>query len=101
MNDLPVLKDDAEVITADYLAEDQHSTNHRKPAHTRDGQGHPCALPAFWEMFPIADQQEGRERRQLPEDQQKQNVIAQDNANHRALEKQQVGEELAHIVITA
>ena len=50
-------------------------------------------------MFPIADQQEGRQRCQFPEHQQQQDVVGQNDAHHRALEQQKIGEELTHIVI--
>jgi hypothetical protein len=45
-----------------------------------------------------ADQQEGRQARQLPEDQQQQDIIRQDDAQHRPLEQQQVGEKPPHRV---
>ena len=92
-------QDHAEVIASRDLAQDQHSTDHRKPAHAGNGQRHARALTAFGQMFPIADQQEGRQRGKLPEHQQKQDVVAHHDPHHRALEEQQIGEELAHVVL--
>mmetsp|Transcript_28482 Transcript_28482/g.53385 ORF Transcript_28482/g.53385 Transcript_28482/m.53385 type:complete len:310 (-) Transcript_28482:2207-3136(-) len=101
LDQLAVLQDDAQVVTAHDLAQDQHAANHREAPHTGDRQRHARPLAAFGQMLPIADQQERRQRGQLPENQQKQDVIGQYNAHHRALKKQQVGKELPHIVVTA
>ena len=60
LDQLAVFQDDGQVIAADNLTKDQHAADHRKPAHTGDGQGHPCALAPCRQMFPKADQQEGR-----------------------------------------
>ena len=49
-------------------------------------------------MPPEANQQEGGQAGQLPEDQQQQHIVRQDNAQHRPLEQQQIGEEPAHRV---
>jgi len=40
-------------------------------------------------MFPISDEQKGGETRQLPEDQQQQQILGQHDAQHRAHEQQQ------------
>ena len=64
---LAVFQDHAQVIAADDLTQQQHATDHRKPAHAGHGQRHPRALAAFGQMLPIADQQEGRQRGKLPE----------------------------------
>ena len=101
LDQLAVLQNDTQVIAAHDLAQDQHAANHRQPAHAGDSQCHPCALTAFGQMLPIADQQEGRQRSQFPEDQQKQDIVAQDYADHRTLEEQQIGEKLTHIILAA
>ncbi len=49
-------------------------------------------------MLPISDQQEGGERRKLPKHQQKQDVVAEDDADHRPLEEEEIGKEFPHIV---
>ena len=95
-----VLQDHAQVVTAHDLPQDQHATDQGKPTQAGDGKGHKRALPPFGQMFPVPDQQERRQRRQLPENEQKQYVIAQDNAQHRALKQQHISEKLAHIVVT-
>ena len=101
LDQFTVLKDHAEVIAAYDLAQDQHAADHRKPAHTGDGKRHARALASLGQVFPIADQQEGRQRCQLPEDQQKQDVVGHDDPHHRALKQQQIGKELAHVIVAA
>ena len=99
LDGLAVLQDVAEVVAARDVAQDQHSADQRKPARTGHSQRHARTLAAFGQVFPIADQQEGRQRCQLPEDQQKQDVVRQDDPHHRALKEQQVGEEFAHVIV--
>ena len=52
-------------------------------------------------MAPVADQQERGEAGELPEHQQHQHVVREHDAEHRALEQQQIGVEPAHRVVAA
>ena len=88
------LQDLADIVAAGDIAEDQHPRDHRKATHAGDGQRHARALPALGQVLPVTDQQEGRQRGQLPEDQQQQDVIRQHDADHRALKQHQIGVEL-------
>ena len=89
-------QDDAQIIGAGDLAQDQQAGDQRQTAHAGDGQRHARALPALRQVAPVADQQEGREAGQLPEDQQQQDVVRQDDPHHRALEQEQEGVEPPH-----
>ena len=91
-------QDHRQIEAARESAQNEHARDHRQPAGTGDGQRHPRALPPFGQVFPIADQQKGRERGQLPEHQQQQDVVRQHDAQHRPLEQQQIGVELPHRV---
>ncbi len=97
---LAVFQDHRQVVAAHDPAEEQHAADHRQATHAGDRQSHARSLSAFGQVLPVADQQEGRQRGQLPEDQKHQYVVRQDDPHHRALEQQQIGEELPHVVVT-
>ena len=82
-----------QVVRPRRVAQHQDAPDQRQPAQARDRQRHPRALPRLGQVPPVADQQEGTERRQLPEHQQQQQVVAEDDPQHRALEQHQEGEE--------
>ena len=96
-----VLQDHRQIVTAHDLPEDQHPPDHRKATQAGHGKGHTRALPPFGQVFPVPDQQEGRQRCQLPENEQKQDVVGQNDPDHRPLKQQQVGEKLPHVVVAA
>ena len=81
------------------MAENQHAGDHRQPAGTGNGQRHARALATFRQMLPVANQQEGRQAGQLPENEQQQDVVRQHDANHGALKEQQVAVKTAHRII--
>ncbi len=87
-----------QVIAACKLAQNDQSPDHGQTTRTRDSQSHTRALATFGQVFPIANQQEGGERGQLPENQQKQDIVRQNDAEHRALEQQKIGVKLPHRV---
>jgi hypothetical protein len=91
----------AELVGAADVAEHQHARGEEKPAAAGHHQRHAGALPARRRVAPEADQEEGRQARQLPEDQHEQDVVGEDDADHRALEEQQVGVEAADGVLPA
>ncbi len=92
-------QDHAQVMASGDLAQDQHPRDHRQPAKPGDGQRHARALPPLGQVLPVADQQEGRERGQLPEDEQQQDVVRKHDPHHRPLEEQQIGIELPHRIL--
>ena len=59
LDHLAVLQDHAQIIAAHDIAEDQHPTDQRQPAHAGHRQRHPRALTPLRQVFPIANQQEG------------------------------------------
>mmetsp|Transcript_18188 Transcript_18188/g.28547 ORF Transcript_18188/g.28547 Transcript_18188/m.28547 type:complete len:236 (-) Transcript_18188:422-1129(-) len=88
LDHIPLRQNVGQVIAANDIPKDQHAADHRQATRAGHGQRHTRALATFRQVLPIADQQEGRETGQLPEDQQKQDVVGQNNAQHRALEEQ-------------
>ncbi len=93
---LGLLQDVRQAVGLGDVAEDQHAADHRQPAGRGHRQRHARALPSFRQVLPVADQQEGRQAGQFPEHQQQQHVVRQHDAQHRALEGQQIGHEAAH-----
>ena len=59
LNKLAVLQNDAQVITAHDLTQNQHAADHCQPAHASDGQRHTRTLTTSRKVLPIPDQQEG------------------------------------------
>ncbi len=98
LDDVLVLQDHRQVVAARDLAQDQHASDHCQPAAACNGKRHPRALAAFGQVLPVADQQEGGERGQFPEDQKEEDVVTENDPDHRALKEQKVGEELTHRV---
>ena len=89
---------DVEVVAADDAAQQQHAGQQAQPADGGDGEGHAGAAPHVDAVMPVADQQEGRQAGQLPEDHQLDQVAGQDHAQHRAHEGKEESEEPGHRV---
>ena len=85
-----------EVVAADDVAEDQHAGEQAEAARRRDDQGHPRAVARLRGLMPVADQEEGEEAGQLPEEDQLDQVARQHDAEHRAHERKQEREEARH-----
>ena len=62
LDQLAVFQDHREVKAAHDIAQKEHPTNQGQTAHTGYSQRHARALSAFFEMLPIPDEQEGRQR---------------------------------------
>ena len=75
------------------LPQQQEPRDHRQPPHPRHDQRHARALPRLGLVPPVANEQERRQRGEFPHHQQQQDVVAEDDPQHRALEQHQVGEE--------
>ena len=86
-------QDLAQLIGAGGLAQQQHAGDQREAAGAGDHERHPRPLAAFGQVPPVADQQERGEAGELPEHQQDQHVVRERDAQHGALEQQQIGVE--------
>ena len=53
-----VRKDLGKVVAARDLAEDEHTADQGQSAHAGHGERHDGPLPAFRQVFPVADEQE-------------------------------------------
>src|SRR5690606_23797077 len=84
---------------ADDAADQQDAGQQGQAATAGDRQCHPRAATGVLLMGPEADQQEGYQAGQLPENQHQQQVTGQHNAQHGALEAQQQGIEFADIFL--
>ena len=85
-----------EIVAADDMTEHQHAGEQAKPARRRDDQRHACALARLRYLVPVADQQEGKQTGQFPEEDQLDQVAREHDAEHRAHECQQETEETRH-----
>ena len=88
-----------ELVAADDVAEQQHAGQQAEPAHAGDGEGHARAASGIRAMVPVADQHEGDEAGELPEQHQLDQVAGQHHALHGAHEGQQEGEEARHRIL--
>ncbi|MNQ79542.1 hypothetical protein D3C85_944890 [compost metagenome] len=82
-----------QVETADDAPQHHDSGQKAEPARRRHRQRHPRAVARRRIMVPVADQQEGEEAGQLPENGQLDQIAGHDHAGHRPHEGQQEGEE--------
>ena len=78
----------------------QHQTaNEREATAARHRQRHARALPPLRRVAAEADEQEGGQAGQFPEDEQQQDVARQSDAQHGPLKQQQHRQEPAHRVL--
>ncbi len=97
-------EDRVEFIAADDLADDYQADEHGEAARAGNRQRHAGAVAGVCVMVPIADQQEGDDAGQLPEDGEQNEVAGKDDAQHRAHEGKEQREKardrvlLGHIV---
>ncbi len=82
-----------EIVAANDMPEHQHAGEQAKSARRRDDQRHPGAIPRLRCLMPVADQQEGKQAGQFPEEDQLDQVARKHDAKHRAHECQQEREE--------
>jgi len=87
-----------EVVAAHDMADDQHAGKQAQAAGGRHGERHPGATTRVDPVVPVADQQEGREAGQLPEEDELDQVAGQHHAQHRPHEAQQERPEARHRV---
>ena len=87
-----------QLVTAGDFAQQQNAAEQGQAAGAGDRQGHARTLARFLAFLPVADEQEGRQAGQLPEDQQLDQVFRQHHAQHRAHEQQQIGVQPAQAV---
>ncbi len=88
----------SQLVAADDVTDQQNAGEQRQAATAGDRQRHARALARIRTMTPVADQQERRQARQLPEHQHQQEVFRKHHAQHGAHEEQEVPEEAAHRV---
>ena len=87
-----------QLVTAGDFAQQQDAAEQGQAAGAGDRQRHAGAVTRFLALLPVADEQEGRQAGQLPEDQQLDQVFRQHHAQHRAHEQQQIGVQPAQAV---
>ena len=85
-----------QIVAADDVADHQHAGEEAEPAGRCDDQGHPRAVARLRVLMPVADQKEGEEARQFPEEDELDQVARQHDAEHRAHEREQEREEARH-----
>ena len=94
----PTASTAVEVVAADDVAEHQHAGEQAEPAGGGDGQRHARAVARGRGVVPVADQQEGEEAGQLPEEDELDQVAGEHHARHGAHEGEQEREEARHRV---
>ena len=87
-----------QVVAAHDVAQHQHARQHGQTACAGDGERHACATPRVLAVVPVADQQEGEQAGQLPEERDLDDVAREHYARHRAHEGQEEREEARHRV---
>lgn len=80
-----------QVVAAHHMAEQQGSCQQAQAARTRDHQRHVGTATGVGTVVPVADQQEGEQTGEFPEEHQLDQVAGDHQAEHRAHE----GEEKA------
>ena len=85
-----------EVVAADDAAQDQHTREKAQAAARGDDESHARTFARRGVMVPVTDQQEGKETRELPEEDELNQIPGQYHAEHRAHESEQEGEEPRH-----
>ena len=78
------------------MAEDDDAAEEREPARAGHGQRHARAPLRVHAVMPVADEQERDEARQLPEDDELDEVAGEDDAEHRAHEREEERVEARH-----
>ncbi len=79
----------------DRLADEQEPGEHGQPARAGDEQRLQRGGAGLDRLVVVADEQERRDRGQLPEPEQHDQVVGQDEAQHRAREQDQQAEQAA------
>jgi hypothetical protein len=82
-------KDHVEVVAAHDVPEDDHAAQQRQPACAGDGQRHTRPALRVQPVMPVADEQERRQARELPEDHELNEISRDDDAEHRAHEREE------------
>ncbi len=85
-----------EVVAAHDVAQNQNAGKKTKTAGGSDRERHPRRVARLRRLIPIPDQEEGEEARQLPEEDQLDQVTRQHNAHHCAHEREQERKETGH-----
>ena len=86
-------KHGVDVIAARDPAEQQEADEHADTAEAGHDQGHSSAIASGLIVMPISNEQEGKEAGQLPEKSQLDEIAREDDAEHRAHESLEKGEE--------
>ena len=82
-----------QIERSDGQAQHDHARDQQQAAPARNRQRHARTLPRFRLVAPEPDEEERGQARQLPEDQEQQDVAGNHDPQHRALEQHQAGEE--------
>jgi hypothetical protein len=86
-------QDFGEFVRSGDVPEKKKPGEQDEPAAAGHDKSHAGTLPPLGQVAPKSDQQKGREAGQLPENREKKDVVAYNDADHRALKQQQVREK--------
>jgi hypothetical protein len=78
------------------VADQQDADEQAQPAGGCDRQRHSGTVPCTGIVVPVADEEEGKEAGQLPEEDQLDQVAGKNDAQHGAHEGEQEREEARH-----
>jgi hypothetical protein len=73
-----------EIVAAHHMPDQQHAAEQRHAADSGDGQRHARAVARGRIVIPVADQQEGEDAGQLPEDDELDQIAGEHDAKHRS-----------------
>lgn len=91
-------QNDGKLVATGDMTEQQKSAQQGQSSSAGDGERHKRAIARFLALMPVADQQEGRQAGQLPENQQLDDVVGQGDAQHGTHEQQQTRVETPRAV---
>ena len=95
-DDVAAGQDAFQLVAAHHVADHQHAGEQAQAARPRDQQRHPRTAPGIVTMVPVADQQEGIDAGEFPEQHQLHQVARKHHARHRPHERHEEGEEARH-----
>jgi hypothetical protein len=84
------------VVAAGDVPQHHKAQQQAHPAGGGDDQRHPRAIARTLVVMPVADQQEREDARQLPEEDQLDEIAGEHQAQHRSHEGQEEGEKPRH-----
>ncbi len=91
-------EDHRQIIAAGHLAQQQNSPEQGQSAQARDRERHARAMTGILPIPPEANQEKRGQTGHLPENQQQEQILRQNDAEHGAHEEQEIGVKQAQVV---